>query len=76
MIAHHFVTDEIPRQCVTPGDYIIHDGDICIASVNNIRKRRLYIRCSDSASKYITDHMVKVIINKDGLPVREKPWWQ
>ncbi|EPI8392125.1 cell division protein FtsZ, partial [Escherichia coli] len=21
MIAHHFRTDEIPRQCVTPGDY-------------------------------------------------------
>ncbi|EFN7728152.1 cell division protein FtsZ, partial [Escherichia coli] len=21
MIAHHFGTDEIPRQCVTPGDY-------------------------------------------------------
>ncbi|EFH2481346.1 killing protein KilR, partial [Xanthomonas citri pv. citri] len=20
MIAHHFGTDEIPRQCVTPGD--------------------------------------------------------
>ncbi|MHA0126874.1 cell division protein FtsZ, partial [Escherichia coli] len=23
MIAHHFGTDEIPRQCVTPGDYVI-----------------------------------------------------
>ncbi|EFB6610928.1 TPA: killing protein KilR, partial [Escherichia coli] len=22
MIAHHFGTDEIPRQCVTPGDYV------------------------------------------------------
>ncbi|NYL56058.1 cell division protein FtsZ, partial [Salmonella enterica subsp. enterica serovar Typhimurium] len=26
MIAHHFGTDEIPRQCITPGDYDIHDG--------------------------------------------------
>ncbi|EEY1713755.1 cell division protein FtsZ, partial [Escherichia coli] len=26
MIAHHFGTDEIPRQCVTPGDYVIHKG--------------------------------------------------
>ncbi|ECR1919542.1 cell division protein FtsZ, partial [Salmonella enterica subsp. enterica serovar Stanley] len=26
MIAHHFGTDEIPRQCITPGDYVIHDG--------------------------------------------------
>lgn len=24
MIAHHFGTDEIPRQCVTPGDYVLH----------------------------------------------------
>ncbi|EFN8691750.1 TPA: killing protein KilR, partial [Escherichia coli] len=23
MIAHHFGTDEIPRQCVTPGDYVL-----------------------------------------------------
>ncbi|EPD6532196.1 cell division protein FtsZ, partial [Escherichia coli] len=23
MIAHHFRTDEIPRQCVTPGDYVL-----------------------------------------------------
>ncbi|MGC9716369.1 cell division protein FtsZ, partial [Escherichia coli] len=22
MRAHHFGTDEIPRQCVTPGDYV------------------------------------------------------
>ncbi|MCV5208569.1 cell division protein FtsZ, partial [Escherichia coli] len=22
MIAHHFGTDEIPRQCVTPGVYV------------------------------------------------------
>ncbi|EFL4154217.1 TPA: cell division protein FtsZ, partial [Escherichia coli] len=26
MIAHHFGTDEIPRQCVTPGDYVIYEG--------------------------------------------------
>ncbi len=26
MIAHHFGTDEIPRQCVTPGDYVLHEG--------------------------------------------------
>ncbi|ENX6801577.1 killing protein KilR, partial [Escherichia coli] len=26
MIAHHFRTDEIPRQCVTPGDYVLHEG--------------------------------------------------
>ncbi len=28
MIAHHFGTDEIPRQCVTPGDYVIYEGRI------------------------------------------------
>ncbi len=37
MIAHHFGTDEIPRQCVTPGDYVIHKGRTYIASVNNIK---------------------------------------
>ncbi|EPE0546646.1 killing protein KilR, partial [Escherichia coli] len=26
MIAHHFGTEEIPRQCVTPGDYVLHEG--------------------------------------------------
>lgn len=31
MIAHHFGTDEIPRQCVTPGDYVLHEGRTYIA---------------------------------------------
>ena len=44
MIAHHFGTDEIPRQCVTPGDYVLHEGRTYIASANNIKKRKLYIR--------------------------------
>ncbi|WP_339150274.1 cell division protein FtsZ [Escherichia coli] len=44
MIAHHFRTDEIPRQCVTPGDYVLHEGRTYIASANNIEKRKLYIR--------------------------------
>ncbi|HBV0312161.1 TPA: killing protein KilR, partial [Escherichia coli] len=44
MIAHHFGTDEIPRQCVTPGDYVLHNGRTYIASANNIKKRKLYIR--------------------------------
>lgn len=43
MIAHHFGTDEIPRQCVTPGDYVLHEGRTYIASANNIKKRKLYI---------------------------------
>ena len=38
MIAHHFGTDEIPRQCVTPGDYVLHEGRTYIASANNIKK--------------------------------------
>ena len=40
MIAHHFGTDEIPRQCVTPGDYILHNGRTYITR-NNIKKRKL-----------------------------------
>ncbi len=35
MIAHHFGTDEIPRQCVTPGDYVLHEGRTYIASAGN-----------------------------------------
>lgn len=27
MIAHHFGTDEIPRQCVTPGDYVMYQEE-------------------------------------------------
>mgnify|MGYP006953324789 CR=1 FL=1 len=38
MIAHHFGTDEIPRQCVTPGDYVLHEGRTYIASANNIER--------------------------------------
>lgn len=58
MIAHHFGTDEIPRQCITPGDYVIHDGRTYIASANNIKKRRLYIR-DLTTQRCITDCMVK-----------------
>ncbi|EPU7674211.1 cell division protein FtsZ, partial [Escherichia coli] len=43
MIAHHFGTDEIPRQYVTPGDYVIYEGRTYIASANNIEKQKLYI---------------------------------
>ena len=39
MIAHHFGTDEIPRQCVTPGDYVIYEGRTYVASANNIEKQ-------------------------------------
>ena len=44
MIAHHFGTDEIPRQCVTPGDYVNQKGRTDLASVNHIKKQRLYLR--------------------------------
>lgn len=37
MIAHHFGTDEIPRQCVTPGDYVMYQGRTYVASVNEIK---------------------------------------
>lgn len=73
MIAHHFGTDEIPRQCVTPGDYVLHDGRTYIASTNNIRKHRLYIR-DLSTQKCITDCMVKVWLNSDGLPAKAESW--
>ena len=64
MIAHHFGTDEIPRQCVTPGDYVLHEGRTYIASANNIKKRKLYI----------TDCMIKVFLGRNGLPVKAESW--
>ncbi|WP_405050012.1 cell division protein FtsZ [Salmonella enterica subsp. enterica serovar Enteritidis] len=73
MIAHHFGTDEIPRQCITPGDYVIHDGRTYIASANNIKKRRLYIR-DLTTQRCISDCMVKVFLGRDGLPVKAESW--
>ncbi|HFG5676623.1 TPA: cell division protein FtsZ [Salmonella enterica subsp. enterica serovar Enteritidis] len=73
MIAHHFGTDEIPRQCITPGDYVIHDGRTYIASANNIKKRRLYIR-DLTTQRCITDCMVKVWLNRNDLPAKAESW--
>ncbi|ECX0918707.1 cell division protein FtsZ [Salmonella enterica subsp. enterica serovar Enteritidis] len=73
MIAHHFGTDEIPRQCITPGDYVIHDGRTYIASANNIKKRRLYIR-DLTTQRCIIDCMVKVWLNRNGLPAKAESW--
>lgn len=73
MIAHHFGTDEIPRQCITPGDYVIHGGRTYIASANNIKKRRLYIR-DLTTQRCITDCMVKVWLNRNGLPAKAESW--
>ncbi|ELD0488238.1 cell division protein FtsZ [Escherichia coli] len=73
MIAHHFGTDEIPRQCVTPGDYVIHEGRTYIASVNNIEKHWLYIR-GFSTQKRINDCMIKVFLGRDGLPAKAEVW--
>ncbi|HAG7655674.1 TPA: killing protein KilR [Escherichia coli] len=73
MIAHHFGTDEKPRQCVTPGDYVLHEGRTYIASANNIKKRKLYIR-NLTTKTCITDRMIKVFLGRDGLPVKAESW--
>lgn len=73
MIAHHFGTDEIPRQCVTPGDDVLHEGRTYIASANNIKKRKLYIR-NLTTKTCITDRMIKVFLGRDGLPVKAESW--
>ncbi|HDY4248568.1 TPA: killing protein KilR [Escherichia coli] len=73
MIAHHFGTDEIPRQCVTPGDYVLREGRTYIASANNIKKRKLYIR-NLTTKTFITDRMIKVFLGRDGLPVKAESW--
>ncbi|EFB5187787.1 cell division protein FtsZ [Escherichia albertii] len=73
MIAHHFGTDEIPRQCVTPGDYVIHKGQTYIASANDICRHRLYIR-SVGEQKCISDYMIKIFLGRDGLPVKAESW--
>ncbi|HHY7313340.1 TPA: cell division protein FtsZ [Escherichia coli] len=73
MIAHHFRTDEIPRQCVTPGDYVLHEERTYIASANNIEKRKLYIR-NFTTKTCITDCMIKVFLGRDGLPVKAESW--
>ena len=69
MIAHHFGTDEIPRQCVTPGDYVLHEGRTYIASANNIKKRKLYIR--NLTTKTCTGFYQKT--NRENIAVKLVP---
>ncbi|ENR8308092.1 cell division protein FtsZ, partial [Escherichia coli] len=55
------------------GDYVIHKGRTYIASVNNIKKHRLYIR--DFYTQHcIKEAMVKVFLGRDGLPVKAEVW--
>uniref|UniRef100_UPI00157B6F9D cell division protein FtsZ n=1 Tax=Escherichia coli TaxID=562 RepID=UPI00157B6F9D len=71
MIAPHFGTDEITRLCVTPDDYVPHEGRTYIVSGNNDRKRRLYSRVRTTKT-CITVHMIKVVLSRDGLPVQRE----
>lgn len=44
MIAHHFGTDEIPRQCVTPGDYVLHEvGHISLQQTILKRENSIFV---------------------------------
>ncbi|ELN85393.1 FtsZ inhibitor protein, partial [Salmonella enterica subsp. enterica serovar Enteritidis str. 13183-1] len=48
-------------------------GRTYIASANNIKKRRLYIR-DLTTQRCITDCMVKVWLNRNGLPAKAESW--
>ncbi|EET1546524.1 killing protein KilR, partial [Escherichia coli] len=50
-----------------------HEGRTYIASANNIKKRKLYIR-NLTTKTCITDRMIKVFLGRDGLPVKAESW--
>ncbi|HIH3422923.1 TPA: cell division protein FtsZ, partial [Escherichia coli] len=50
-----------------------HKGRTYIASVNNIKKQRLYIR-DFSTQHCIKETMIKVFLGRDGLPVKAESW--
>ncbi|EMX2375394.1 cell division protein FtsZ, partial [Shigella flexneri] len=52
---------------------ILHEGRTYIASANNIKKRKLYIR-SLTTKTCISDCMIKVFLGRDGLPVKAESW--
>ncbi|EHT0098489.1 cell division protein FtsZ, partial [Escherichia coli] len=54
-------------------DYVLHEGRTYIASANNIKKRKLYIR-NLTTKTCISDCMVKVFLGSDGLPVKAESW--
>ncbi|HDO7321061.1 TPA: killing protein KilR, partial [Escherichia coli] len=54
-------------------DYVLHEGRTYIASANNIKKRKLYIR-NLTTKTFITDRMIKVFLGRDGLPVKAESW--
>ncbi|EOZ1962989.1 cell division protein FtsZ, partial [Escherichia coli] len=56
-----------------PGDYVLHEGRTYIASANNIKKRKLYIR-NLTTKTCISDCMIRVFLGRDGLPVKAESW--
>lgn len=73
MIVYYFGIDEILRQCVIFGDYVFYEGWIYIVLVNNIKKRKLYIR-NLIIKIFIIDCMIKVFFGCDGLFVKVELW--
>ncbi|OSK22817.1 hypothetical protein EAMG_03856 [Escherichia coli M056] len=73
MVVCHYGSTEIIRQCVTPGMYIEHEGETYIASANKIDAHKLFAR-NFTTQKCITDHMVKVLLDRNGLPMTTKQW--
>lgn len=55
------------------GDYVFYEGRIYIVSVNNIKKRKLYIR-NLIIKIFIIDRMIKVFFGRDGLFVKAELW--
>lgn len=69
------ITSELMKYhvSVTPGDYVLHEGRTYIASANNIKKRKLYIR-NLTTKTCITGRMIKIFLGRDGLPVKAESW--
>lgn len=66
MINQHYGTQEVIRQCVTPGMLVKHEGKTWRASANTGGKLYLF---NLTESKRISDLMVEVLLNRRGEPL-------
>ncbi|HAY0383302.1 cell division protein FtsZ [Escherichia coli] len=73
MVVGHYGSTEIIRQCITPGMYIEHKGETYIASANKIEAHKLFAR-NFTTQTCITDSMVKVWLDRNGLPMTAEQW--
>lgn len=67
MIAHHFGTDGLPRQCVTLAIMFFMKAGHILPQQTIILKSENYIFNNLTTKTFITDRMIKVFLGRDGF---------